>query len=132
MPPTPDELVRVYIKIRDTIRAKEAAHKEQIATMKEDFERVGAELLEHCKDNNVTSVTTEFGTFFRTVRVKNWTSDWAAMYRFIQEQDAAHVLEKRINTKAMKEFLEDNPESLPVGLHSEKAYAIQVRKPTSK
>ena len=66
MPPTPDELVRVYIKIRDTIRAKEAAHKEQIATMKEDFERVGAELLEHCKDNNVTSVTTEFGTFFRT------------------------------------------------------------------
>ncbi len=102
MPPTPDELVRVYIKIRDTIRAKEAAHKEQIATMKEDFERVGAELLEHCKDNNVTSVTTEFGTFFRTVRVKYWTSDWAAMYRFIQEQDASHVLEKRINTKAMK------------------------------
>jgi len=130
--PTPDELVRVYIKIRETIREKEAEHKAQIAGIKEDFERVGEELLTHCKNNNVKSVVTEFGTFFRVVRTKYWTSDWAAMYKFIHENDAAHVLDKRINIKAMQEFLEDNPETLPVGLHSEKAYTIQVRKPTSK
>ena len=130
--PTPDELVRVYIKIRQTIREKEAEHKAQIADMKEDFERVGIELLDHCKNNNVKSVVTEFGTFYRVVRTKYWTSDWAAMYKFIHENDAAHVLDKRININAMEEFLEHNPETLPVGLHSEKAYTIQVRKPTSK
>lgn len=130
--PTPDELVRVYIKIRQTIREKEAEHKAQIADMKEDFERVGIELLDHCKNNNVKSVVTEFGTFYRVVRTKYWTNDWAAMYKFIHENDAAHVLDKRINIKAMEEFLEHNPETLPVGLHSEKAYTIQVRKPTSK
>ena len=130
--PTPDELVRVYIKIRQTIREKEAEHKAQIADMKEDFERVGIELLDHCKNNNVKSVVTEFGTFYRVVRTKYWTSDWAAMFKFIHENDAAHVLDKRININAMEEFLEHNPETLPVGLHSEKAYTIQVRKPTSK
>ena len=130
--PTPDELVRVYIKIRQTIREKEAEHKAQIADMKEDFERVGIELLDHCKNNNVKSVVTEFGTFYRVVRTKYWTNDWAAMYKFIHENDAAHVLDKRININAMEEFLEHNPETLPVGLHSEKAYTIQVRKPTSK
>ena len=117
--PTPDELVRVYIKIRQTIREKEAEHKAQIADMKEDFERVGIELLDHCKNNNVKSVVTEFGTFYRVVRTKYWTNDWAAMYKFIHENDAAHVLDKRINIKAMEEFLEHNPETLPVGLHSE-------------
>ncbi len=131
-PPAPDELVKVYIKIREAIRAKEAAHKEEMADLKEQFKMVGDILLTHCKDHNVTSVATQFGTFYRAVRTKYWTSDWAAMYQFIQEQDAAHVLEKRINSKAMQEFLEANPDILPTGLNSDKAYTIQVRKPNAK
>tara|TARA_R100000908_G_C3751652_1_gene146205 strand:+ start:929 stop:1339 length:411 start_codon:yes stop_codon:yes gene_type:complete len=130
--PTPDELVKVYIKIREAIREKEAAHKEEIASLKEQFKMMSDLLLDHCKEHNATSVVTEFGTFYRTVRTKYWTSDWAAMYDFIVDKGAAHVLEKRINSKAMQEFLEENPESLPAGLNSDKAYTIQVRKPNAK
>ncbi len=130
--PTPDELIRVYIKIRNTIRDKEAAHKADMAGIKEDFEKVANSILDHCKKNKEKSVVTEFGTASRVVRTRYNCSDWAAMYRFIHENDAAHVLEKRINIKAMEEFLTEHPESLPVGLHSDKAYTVQVRKPTTK
>ena len=130
--PTPDELVKVYIKIREAIREKEATHKEDIAGLKEQFEMIANLLLSHCKENKVTSVVTKFGTFYRAVRTKYWTSDWAAMYQFIHEHGAADVLEKRINSRAMQEFLEEHPESLPTGLNSDKAYTIQVRKPNAK
>ena len=74
----------------------------------------------------------DIGTASRVVRTRYNCSDWAVMYRFTQENDAAHVLEKRINIKAMEEFLTEHPDSLPVGLHSDKAYTVQVRKPTTK
>jgi|TARA_R110000803_G_scaffold108112_3_gene176381 hypothetical protein len=130
--PSPDELVKVYIKIRQCIKDKETEHKENIAALKDQFQLVSNELLEHCKVNNSEAVRTEFGTFYRTVRTKYWTSDWAALYDFIQAHNAAHLLEKRINTRSMEEFLTENPDLLPLGLNSDKAYTVQVRKPTTK
>jgi hypothetical protein len=130
--PSVDGLVKVYIKIRQAIKDKEEEHKLKVADLKAQFKLVSDELLEHCKTNNSEAVRTEFGTFYRTVRTKYWTSDWAALYDFIQVNDAAHLLEKRINTRSMEEFLTENPDLLPIGLHSDKAYTVQVRKPNTK
>jgi hypothetical protein len=54
------------------------------------------------------------------------------MYKFIAENDAYHLLEKRIHNTNMKEFLEENPDALPIGLQSDRKYAVSVRKPTKK
>jgi hypothetical protein len=54
------------------------------------------------------------------------------MYEFIRENDAYHLLEKRIHNGNMREFLNDNPDSLPIGLQSNTKYVISVRKPTGQ
>lgn len=127
-----DKLVAVYRKIRAAIDEKEEAHKADIAAMREKLDVVSTKLLEICNTQNLDSLRTPAGTVTRRTVTRYWTSDWESMYRFIKEQDAPYLLEQRIHNGNMRQFLEDNPETLPIGLNADTKYAITVRKPTNK
>ncbi len=123
-----DRLVSVYIKIRDQKAAVATKLKEEEAALNDKLEIVKSALLEHCKENNVESVRTSMGTFFRQVRTRYWTSDWESMNSFIKENDAVDLLEKRLHQGNMRQFLEENPDKLPPGLNVDSAYTITVRR----
>lgn len=127
-----DKLVAVYRKIRGVIDDKEAEHKALMAELKEQLEAVSDKLLDICNTQNLDSLRTPMGTVTRRTVTRYWTSDWEAMYGFIKEHDAPFLLEQRIHNGNMKQFLEDNPDTLPIGLNADSKYAITVRKPTNK
>lgn len=127
-----DKLVPVYIKIRDAIREKEHAHKEEMAALREQLDSVSQALLDICEENGQDGFKTPEGTVTRRITSRYWTSDWEAMYKTIKEHDAPHLLEQRIHNGNMKQFLEENPDVLPAGLQADRKYTVQVRKPTSK
>lgn len=127
-----DKLVIAYRKIRDVIDTKEAAHKDAITELKEQLDAVSAKLLDICNSQNLDSLRTPVGTVTRRTTTRYWTNDWEAMYRFIKEQDVPQLLEQRIHNGNMKQYLEENPDTLPVGLNADTKYAITVRKPTNK
>tara|TARA_R110002124_G_scaffold3461_4_gene22958 strand:- start:604 stop:993 length:390 start_codon:yes stop_codon:yes gene_type:complete len=125
---TADKLVAMYIKIRGAIKEKD----DEIKLFKEQQEFVAEKLLDLCSEQNLDSMKTTEGTITRRVSSNYWTSDWEAMYKFIETNDAYHLLEKRIHNTNMKEFLTENPDECPQGLQSNKKYIISVRKPTTK
>lgn len=127
-----DELVLAYRRIRDAINEKEEAHKQVISTLKAQQDVISEALLALCNDQNLDSIRTAEGTVTRTTTTRYWTSDWESMYQFIKEQDAPYLLEQRIHNGNMKQYLEDHPDDLPVGLNADTKYVIRVRKPTSK
>lgn len=127
-----DELVLAYRKIRDAIQEKENAHKQEIASLRTQQELISDALLGLCNDQNLDSIRTSQGTVTRSTTTRYWTSDWESMYNFIKEQDAPFLLEQRIHNGNMRQFLEENPDKLPVGLNADTKYVIRVRKPTSK
>lgn len=127
-----DKLVLVYRKIRDAINEKEEAHKIEIENLKGQLDSISAKLLHICNEQNLDSLRTPEGTVTRRTTTRYWTSDWESMYKFIKEQDAYHLLEQRIHNGNMKTYLEENPDTLPIGLNADTKYAVTVRKPTSK
>ena len=127
-----DKLVGIYRKIRDAIHEKEEAHKAELAELRAQQELVSDALLALCNEQNLDSIRTSAGTVTRTTVTRYWTSDWESMYDFIKEQDAPFLLEQRIHNGNMRQFLEENPDKLPVGLNADTKYVIRVRKPTSK
>jgi hypothetical protein len=127
-----DSLVAAYRKLRAAIAEEEEAHDARVAALKEKLELVSSELLNFCNEQNLDSVKTSSGTVSRRVQTRYWTTDWEQMYKFISEHDAHFVLEKRIHGGNMKQFLEENPDVLPIGLQVDNKYVIQVRKPTEK
>jgi hypothetical protein len=127
-----DKLVLVYRKIRDAINEKEEAHKTEIESLKGQLDSISAKLLHICNEQNLDSLRTPEGTVTRRTTTRYWTSDWESMYKFIKEQDAYHLLEQRIHNGNMKTYLEENPDTLPIGLNADTKYAVTVRKPTTK
>lgn len=123
-----DKLTRTYIKIRDA-RAKLAAEfKLQDELMVGQLDLVKEALLNYCKDHGVDSVRTSEGLVYRTQKTRYWTSDWSSMHKFILENNLPEFFEKRLNQGAVKEYLEENPDSVPPGLNTDSEYVIAVRK----
>ena len=127
-----DALLLAYRKIRDAINEKEEAHKAEIAELKAQQDLVSDALLALCNEQNLDSIRTPAGTVTRTVNTRYWTNDWESMHNFIKEHDALYLLEQRIHNGNMKQFLEDNPDDLPIGLNADTKYVVRVRKPMSK
>lgn len=126
--PTVDELVSIFIKIRD---ARDAARREfeaKEADYNEQLDVINQHLLEVCKETGADSIKTAHGTAIRSVKSRYWTSDWDSFYKFMIEHNVPELLEKRIQQTNIKQFLEENPELLPAGLNVDREYAITVRR----
>jgi len=123
-----ERLTRAYLKIRDKRAELKAKYDEEESVLSKQLDKVKAALLDYCKTQDVESVRTSAGIFYRTVKTRYWTSDWDSFHKFLLEAEAPELLEKRINQSAMKEFLEENPEQVPPGLNTDKEYVISVRK----
>lgn len=123
-----DKLTRVFIKIRDKRAEILAQFKAEDEKLKAQQETIKAALLDHCKEHNVDSVRTSEGLFYRTVKTRYWTSDWEAMHKFVLQNEVPEFFEKRLNQGVVKEFLEENPETVPPGLNVDSEYVVSVRK----
>ena len=125
---TLDKMVKTYVKIRDRRSEIKRNYEAEDTALVDDLDKIKAALLAHCKEHGVDSVRTSEGLFYRTVQQKYWTDDWEQMHKFILEHAEPSLLDKRINQKHMREFLEENPKLLPKGLNSNSIYTISVRK----
>jgi hypothetical protein len=126
--PDLDQLTAIYLKIRDT-RAENKREFENVDKDLEEQQKMLAEqMLDSCKEIGADSIKTPHGTIIRSVKSKYWTGDWDSMYSFIKEHDAFGLLEKRLHQTNMKDFLNENPDTLPMGLNVESEYTIVVRR----
>jgi len=123
-----DRLVQVYVKMRDKRAALSAAFEADDNRISAQMDLVEAELLKMCKSIGADSIRTPFGNVYRTVRTRYETSDWEQMYKFITEHDVPQVLERRISTTNMKQFLEENPALMPIGMNVNNKYTVTVRR----
>jgi hypothetical protein len=121
---TADRLVKAYIKIRDA--RKELT--QQDAKLEEQQHMIQDKLLEICKETGAESLRTEFGTVTKRVSKQYWTHDWESFYKFIKDHDAFPLLQRRISTGAMANFLEEYPDLHPPGLNVDASYTISVRR----
>lgn len=126
-----EKLAEVYVKIRDARAALKEKFEAEDSTMKEQQDMLAAKMLELCKDIDADSIRTTAGTIIRKVDTRYWTTDWDSMYQFIEEHNAYPLLEKRLHQTNMKQFLEENPDLLPVGLQADSKYTIVVRRSKS-
>jgi sugar phosphate isomerase/epimerase len=126
--PDLDQLTSVYLKIRDKRSELKREFEAQDSQLEEQQQVLANQMLETCKEMGADSIRTPHGTIIRSVKSKYWTNDWESMYRFIKDNDAFGLLEKRLHQTNMKEFLHENPDVMPMGLNVESEYSIVVRR----
>ena len=123
-----EQIVSTYIKLRDKRDMMYQDFKDKTAQIEEDMQTLKHKLVEISKETGATSFSSPSGIAYRTVKNRYWTNDWGSFYQFMQEHGAMGLLEKRIHQTSMKEFLDENPEVHPPGLHVDSEYEITVRR----
>lgn len=123
-----EKLVKVYLKMNTKLSELRAAYEAEEKALKESMTKVKGALLAYCKEQNVESVRTAEGLFYRNVSTRYWTNDWESMGKFIVEHKVPELMEKRLHQGNVKQFLEANPDLLPPGLNVDSEYSITVRR----
>tara|TARA_R110002020_G_scaffold305197_1_gene520985 strand:+ start:1747 stop:2169 length:423 start_codon:yes stop_codon:yes gene_type:complete len=123
-----EKLMQADINMRESIASLES----QISEIKTKRAQVQEALNEACRTLNVTSIKTNAGTLSRKLKTRYWTSDWPEMYKFVKENNAFELFEKRIQQSNIKQFIADNPELTPPGLQSTSEYTVSILKNRKK
>jgi len=127
-----DRLTSIYIKIRDKRAANKKVFEAEDTDLEDQMKVLAQEMLDVCKDMNADSIRTPHGTIMRSIKSRYWTNDWDSIYSFIEETGAFGLLEKRLHQSHMKEFLLENPNTLPMGLNIDSEYSVVVRRSKEK
>jgi hypothetical protein len=125
-----DKLAKVYRKIRTQIDTLTQEYDTKIEVLKAQQDSLKSAMKDQMQALGVTSVKTEHGTIIMSMKTRYTTNDWDSFKKFVVEQDALDLFERRIHQTNMKTYLDENPGSVPPGLNSNSEFDISVRKPT--
>jgi hypothetical protein len=123
-----DRLVKAYIAMRDKRAELSKEYTNADRQIEEQMEMIESELVKMCKDVGADSLRTEYGNVYKTIKTTYETSDWDNMYKFVVENNIPHVLQRRISPLNMKQFLEENPTLMPIGMNVVNKYAVTIKR----
>ena len=124
-----DELVNIYLTIRNAREKIKSDYETADKAMKDDLSVIEQELLAVCNDTNTNGFKTSGGTVTRKLNERFYCNDWDNFRTFVLEHQAVELLERRIHQGNFKEFLAGHEgEGLPPGVNVMREYGIVVRK----
>ncbi len=124
-----EELVEAYIAIRTQRELLLRNYEEQDKALKADMAQIEAVMLDVCNQINADSIKTSHGTVMRKLNERFFCQDWDNFYKFVMDQEAPYLLERRIHQSNFKEFMKDHEDSgLPPGVNVMREYGVTVRK----
>ena len=124
-----EEVVKAYLAVRTERERILREYEAQDAKLKEDLKKIEAVLLDVCNTINADSIKTSLGTVMRKLNERYFCSDWDNFRKFVLENEAVELFEKRIHQGNFKQFMETHEgDGLPPGVNVMREYGITVRK----
>lgn len=122
-----DEIVSLYIALRDEKAAMEKAHKDALKPIEEAMEAAEQAMLAKLNRLGVNSLRTTHGTVGKTVKTSVTVADWDIALKFVQDNDLWHFLEHRIGKAAVEGYIEENGEP-PPGVNVSRFATVSFRR----
>lgn len=123
-----DDLSSEYIQVRAARERVQKDWEAQDKVFETKLQELEHQLLDIMNRTNTDSMGTANAVVMRRVSKRYSTSNWDALYGLIAQHKAFALLEKRIHSTNMRQFLEEHPDEFPAGLNVDSRYAITVRR----
>jgi hypothetical protein len=127
-----DELVKIYLTIRNEREKLKSSWEVKDGELEQEMKLLEQSMLTVCNDTNASSIRTESGTVIRSLKERFTTNDWDNFKKFVLDNEAIDLLERRIHQGNFKEFMaEHKDDGLPPGVNVMREFTIVVRKPSN-
>jgi hypothetical protein len=120
-----DELVSLYIKLRDRRAKRKAEYELDDAKDKGFQEKIEAKLMAYFNETGVESARTDAGTAFKSVKISATVADRDSYMPWAMEHP--EFLPSSVNKSAVEAYLESTGE-LPPGVNVSRVATINVRR----
>jgi hypothetical protein len=128
-----DKLVEVYLTIRTERDNIARQYELQDAGLKEQMAKIESLMLDKCNDMGADSIRTGTGTIIKNLKETYVCGDWDNFKRFIIDNQALELLQQRISSTNLREYLSTREdEGMPPGISTMREYKITVRKPSKR
>ena len=125
---SPAQATEMYIKLRDTKKEKDKAHKESLVKLVAAMDRLEGALLEFLDTNGVQNVASAAGTAYKSTELSATVENKEAFMAFVRETDQFDVaLDIKCNKTFAKDYLEENEEP-PPGVKVSKINTVGVQR----
>lgn len=124
---TADQVTAAYVKLRDERSAIKQEYDAKDAAIKEKMAKLEVWLMTKLRDLGADSLKTSNGTAYISTRDRATCSDWGSLWSWMAEHGRVDMLEKRVSTKPVVEYLEETGE-LPPGVNIDREQTIIVRR----
>lgn len=101
---TVDDLVRIYVKMRDAKAAKKKEYEDWARDHTEKMEKVEAAMLGMLNDAGAESIKTEHGTAYRKTAMRANIRDFGPLRDYILRTGHLDLLQKRVSTDVLREL----------------------------
>jgi len=123
-----DKRVAQYIGVRDEIARIEEEHKEQLKPLNALKEKLVQSMLDFLDHTGQKSARTEFGTVTAKVNYTSPLTDPDVFMTFVRENDAYELMDRRANSTAVREYLDEHDGQLPPGVKLNARRTVGVTK----
>ena len=121
-------VVEHYVKLRDHKTLLDAEHKARVAEIDAQMKNAEAFLLGHLNETGLDRMGTSAGTVYVTVKTMPSVKDRSALTDYIKATGQIELLQMRVSSTAVKEFLEHNNNQLPPGVDITTTREVSVRR----
>ena len=124
-----EKLVEAFIAIRNQRDRLLQEYENADKALKAESAQIEMALLNVCNSVNADSIKTTHGTVMRKLNERFFCQDWDNFYKFVLDNEAVQLLERRIHQGNFKEFMKDHEgDGLPPGVNVMREYGVSVRK----
>ncbi len=125
-----DELVRMYVSLRDKKAQLEGQLKEKTSKINVAMSKIEKHIKDCADATGVKSFKTQHGTAFLHTSTFTHVENWDDVLAFVKENNAFHMLTKGVAKLAVKEYMYDNECPPPPGVNVTQRISVKVRRPS--
>ena len=122
-----DTVTAAYVKLRDQRSELKKAYEQEDEILKGKMERLETWLMETMQKSGAKQLGSEHGTAYLQTQYKASCSDWSTFWQFIADNGRFDMLEKRVSSKTVNEYIEETGEA-PPGVNVSSELKVVVRR----
>ncbi len=122
-----DTVTAAYVKLRDQRSALKKAYEDEDGVLKVKMERLETWLMETMQQTGTTQLGSAHGTAYMQTQYKASCGDWPSFWQWIADNGRFDMLEKRVSSKTVNEFIEETGDA-PPGVNVASELKVVVRR----
>lgn len=128
-----DDCIEQYVRLRDTLKTADEAHKTKTKAAREYLENLNGAILRKLEETGQESAKTKAGTAYRKTRKSATLADAALFRQFVIDTQQFDLADWRANPTAISDWIDTvGKGELPPGVNYSVFVDVGVRRPGEK